>query len=193
MADEENVNGADENQTDDTNSAESTDSQGLTEEQVENLLRERDKKWQSKFDKLLQEKKETETKSKTAEERIAEIERKYEQERLGRVRERAISGAKLDSDVVDAAKALLSSDEESVGNGAAKLAELLNTRAESIAQERIEEEISRRFPKDKGKPQGGKSDSGLLSLEELQQKSQDPKWVEENEDLINKSLESMRG
>ena len=33
----------------------------------------------------------------------------------------------------------------------------------------------------------------LLSYEELQEKSKDPEWVEKNEDLINKSLEAMRG
>jgi hypothetical protein len=195
MSDEQNVDGAAEEQTEDVaaESVEGSQTTGLTEEQVEKLLQDRDKKWQSKFDKLLQEKKETETKSKTAEERIAEIERKYEQERLGRVRERAISGAQLDSDVVEAAQALLSADEESVNSGASKLSELLKSRAEAMANERIEAEIAKRFPKDKGKPSSGKSEPGLLSLEELREKSKDPQWVEDNEDLINKSLEATRG
>ena len=162
MADEQHTDGADESQTEGGEQAESTqDSQGLTQEQVEQLLQERDKKWQSKFDKLLEEKKQTESKSKTAEERIAEMEQKYEQERLGRVRERAISNASLDADIVSAAEALLSSDEESVNSGAAKLSELLNARAETLAKERVEEEINRRFPKDKEAPKRGKPNAEI--------------------------------
>lgn len=169
MADEQNVDGAAEEQIVDEAAESEQDSQpGLTEEQVQKLLAERDKKWQSKFDKLLQEKKETETKSKTAEERIAEIERKYEQERLGRVRERAISNAKLDSAFVEAAQSLLSNDEESVTDGASRLSELLAERAERIAEERLEAEINKRFPKDKEPPRGGKKVEEMTYQEIMQ-------------------------
>ncbi len=141
---------------------------GLTEEQVQKLLAERDKKWQSKFDKLLQEKKETETKSKTAEERIAEIERRYEQERRSRVRERAISSAKLDAEFVEAAQALNSDDEESITNGASRLSELLEEIAERRAKERLEAEINKRFPKDKEPPRGGKKVEDMTYQELMQ-------------------------
>lgn len=173
MADEQ-TQGADESQIE--GSEEQTESfgdssQGLTQEQVEHLLQDRDKKWQSKFDKLLQEKKETESKSKTAEERMAELEQRYEQERIGRVRERAISGAQLDADVVSAAEALLSSDDESVGNGAAKLRELIDAKAEAKAQEQLEAEIKKRFPEGK-KPKTGKQ-GGEMTYEELMALSED--------------------
>lgn len=174
MSDEQNANGADESQIEgDANKTEESgeDSpQGLTQEQVEKLLQDRmekrDREWQSKFDKLLEEKKQTETKSKTAEERMSELEQKYEAERIGRVRERAISGARLDSDVVTAAESLLSKDEESVNSGAQKLSELIAERAEKLANERLEAEIEKRFPKDKRKPQDGKR-GGEITYDEL--------------------------
>lgn len=180
MADEQNTDGAAEEQIEGAeDSAESnTDSQGqgLTEEQVEKMLQtrmeQRDRDWQSKFDKLLEEKKQTETKSKTAEERMGELEQKYEAERIGRVRERAISSADLDSDIVTAAEQLLSNEDESVSSGAQKLSELIAQRAEKLTNERLEAEIEKRFPKDKRKPEGGKR-GGELTYEELMDMSEE--------------------
>ena len=79
MADYERVEGAVEEQID-NQEAESKDSQikTLDEKAVQDLLADHDKKWQSRFDKLLAEKKETEKASKTEKERIADLERKIE-------------------------------------------------------------------------------------------------------------------
>ena len=189
MSDEQKADGAVEERIE--GKAESNDSQvGITEEQIENLLRDRDKKWQSKFDKLLQEKKETETKSKTAEERIAEIEQKYERERLERVREKAIHKAKLDSDVVEAAQALLSNDAEAVDLGATKLSEFIANMAEMKANERLEAEISKRFPRDKEKPQSGKS-GGELTWDEIM-KMEDSQIKALPQEVLDRAMEKAK-
>ena len=134
--------------------AEESKSEGLTEDGVKAMLEERDRTWQSRFDKLLKEKKETETKSKTAEERIADIERRYEEERLGRTRERVLHETALDASVVDAAREFLGNDEEGIRTGASRLKEYIAKQIEAGVKAGVDQEVNRRF-KDAPKPQGG--------------------------------------
>jgi hypothetical protein len=155
---EERIEGADAD-------AKSSQNAGITEDQISKLLEERDRKWQSRMDKILAEKKETETKSKTAEERIAEIERKYESERLSRVREHAINSVHLDPSVFESAKMLLDNDEESITNGAAKMKEFLDGIVERRVREGLEKEIDKRFAGGE-KPKGGNK-TGELSYADV--------------------------
>ena len=139
--------------------------ESLTEDKVKAMLEERDRTWQSRFDKLLKEKKETETKSKTAEERIAEIEKRYEEERLGRARERVLHKTQLDESLIDAARQFLGNDEEGIESGASRIAEFIQAKIEAGVKAGVEEEVQRRF-KDAPQPQGGKP-GGEMSEEEF--------------------------
>ena len=76
------------------------------------------KEWQSRFDKLLSEKKEKENQALTIEQRIEQVEREREAERLSFARERAKLGAKID-DELDAAIGLYrSNNPEEIVKGA---------------------------------------------------------------------------
>ena len=91
---------------------------GLTEKDLETRLERVNKEWQSRFDKLLSEKKEKENRALTVEQRIEQVEREREAERLSFARERAKLGAKID-DELDAAIGLYrSSNPEEIGKGA---------------------------------------------------------------------------
>lgn len=91
---------------------------GLTEKDLETRLERVNKEWQSRFDKLLSEKKEKENQALTVEQRIEQVEREREAERLSFARERAKLGAKID-DELDAAIGLYrSSNPEEIGKGA---------------------------------------------------------------------------
>ena len=91
---------------------------GLTKEDLEARIDKVNKEWQSRFDKLLSEKKEKENQALTVEQRIEQVEREREAERLSFARERAKLGAKID-DELDAAIGLYrSSNPEEIGKGA---------------------------------------------------------------------------
>ena len=91
---------------------------GLTKEDLEARIDKVNKEWQSRFDKLLSEKKEKENQALTVEQRIEQVEREREAERLSFARERAKLGAKID-DELDAAIELYRSDNpEEIGKGA---------------------------------------------------------------------------
>ena len=91
---------------------------GLTKDDLEARIDKVNKEWQSRFDKLLSEKKEKENQALTVEQRIEQVEREREAERLSFARERAKLGAKID-DELDAAIGLYrSSNPEEIGKGA---------------------------------------------------------------------------
>ena len=91
---------------------------GLTKEDLEARIDKVNKEWQSRFDKLLSEKKEKENQALTVEQRIEQVEREREAERLSFARERAKLGAKID-DELDAAIGLYrSSNPEEIVKGA---------------------------------------------------------------------------
>jgi hypothetical protein len=91
---------------------------GLIKDDLEARIDKVNKEWQSRFDKLLSEKKEKENQALTVEQRIEQVEREREAERLSFARERAKLGAKID-DELDAAIGLYrSSNPEEIGKGA---------------------------------------------------------------------------
>ena len=91
---------------------------GLTKEDLEARIDKVNKEWQSRFDKLLSEKKEKENQALTIEQRIEQVEREREAERLSFARERAKLGAKID-DELDAAIGLYrSNNPEEIVKGA---------------------------------------------------------------------------
>jgi hypothetical protein len=94
MADEQDAQGAPEEETSEAEGEqqEQQNVDALTKEQVEELLQERDRKWQSRFDKLLQEKKQqeeaTEREKMSAEEKIEQLRQEWERSKQEAARAR---------------------------------------------------------------------------------------------------------
>jgi len=135
---------------------------------VNKMLEERDKKWQSRFDKILAEKKAEETKAMTVEDRIKQLEEERQRERLDWSRKEAKAQAQIDDDLETAILAYSSTDPERIAEGARGIREMFDkTIAEYKA--RIEElEKNQRFSSGPVKG-GGKSQQGLsnMSFDEL--------------------------
>lgn len=161
--------------------------EGLTEEQVNAMLERRlednNRKWQSRFDQLLKEKKDTETKSKTAEQQIAELRQQWEQERVGRTRERVLHEANLDASLMDAMQEFLSNDDEGIKNGASQLQKYIQEKIDAGIKAGVEAEVSKRFekaPKPQGGPQGGEmTEQEFLELTDDQLRAMGPQKVAE--------------
>ena len=114
----EEINGAADQQIVENAEVKPVKEAGLTKEDLEARIDKVNKEWQSRFDKLLSEKKEKENQALTVEQRIEQVEREREAERLSFARERAKLGAKID-DELDAAIGLYrSSNPEEIGKGA---------------------------------------------------------------------------
>ena len=145
-----------------------TQKQTIDMDAVNKMLEERDKKWQSRFDKILAEKKAEETKAMTVEDRIKQLEEERQRERLDWSRKEAKAQAQIDDDLEAAILAYSSTDPERIAEGARGIREMFDkTIAEYKA--RIEElEKNQRFSSGPIKG-GGKSQQGLsnMSFDEL--------------------------
>ena len=142
--------------------------QTLDMDAVNKMLEERDKKWQSRFDKILAEKKAEETKAMTVEDRIKQLEEERQRERLDWSRKEAKAQAQIDDDLETAILAYSSTDPEKIAEGARGIREVFD---KTIAEykTRIEElEKNQRFSSRPIKG-GGKSQQGLsnMSFDEL--------------------------
>ena len=118
MSDE--VNGAANQQIEEGTATETekTTPVGISKEELDARIEEINRTWQGRFDKILNEKKEKETKVMTVEEEVKLIKAEREAERLSFARERAKLGASID-DELDAAIGLYrSNDAEEIGKGA---------------------------------------------------------------------------
>ena len=109
----EEINGAADQQIVENAEVKPVKEAGLTKEDLEARIavikEEINRTWQGRFDKLLSEKKEKENQALTIEQRIEQVEREREAERLSFARERAKLGANID-DELDAAIGLYRSD-----------------------------------------------------------------------------------
>jgi PHD/YefM family antitoxin component YafN of YafNO toxin-antitoxin module len=94
---------------------------GLTEESVKKMLEETNRAWQSRFDKVLTEKKQTEVKATTVEERIAQIEAERAAERIAWARKEARAKAGIDDELEMAMGEYMSTDAEAISSGADKI------------------------------------------------------------------------
>lgn len=94
----------------------------LTKDSVLEMLKAREeeinKKWQSRFDKLVTEKNTVDTKAMTVEQRLAQIEAERQAERLSFTRERARNKAQIDENFERAIKLYGSDKEEEITAGA---------------------------------------------------------------------------
>lgn len=115
------------------------ESAALTADSVKELIKEAvaetNKTWQSRFDKLREEK-ETEKKAKeTTEERIARIEKEREDERIGFAREKAIARSGVDDAVFAYAEQIASRNVEQIQAGVDGLVKWIEARNEKIKAE----------------------------------------------------------
>ena len=81
---------------------------------IDEAVGETNKAWQSRFDKILTEKKQTESKALTVEEQIAQLKAEREAERIGWVRKEARAKAGIDDSFEAAALAYASNDPERI-------------------------------------------------------------------------------
>ena len=108
------------------------EAKSLTADDVQKLIAdavgETNKQWQSRFDKVLSEKKQTETKALTVEERLAQMEADRQRERIEWARKEARARASIDDDLHNAMLSYASGDVESVGNAADSIKAYLDTK-----------------------------------------------------------------
>lgn len=122
----------------------------MTREDFETMLaakiEENNRKWQSKFDTVLGEKKTVETKALTVEQRMEQLERERAAERLGFARERARLGAKIDDDLDGAIRLYGSSNADEVAKGADAIRayiEKLNAAHDADKQKAVTEALAK--------------------------------------------------
>lgn len=143
MAELENSAGTDQIvvQTTDPTTVQSTDNKdALTKEAVLEMLKAKEdeinKTWQSRFDKLVTEKKTVDTKAMTVEQRLAQIEAERQAERLSFTRERARNKAQIDEDFERAIKLYSSDKEEEITAGADAIASFVQNMKKSFEEEK---------------------------------------------------------
>ena len=114
--------------------------EALTKESVLEMLKAKEdeinKTWQSRFDKLVTEKKTVDTKAMTVEQRLAQIEAERQAERLSFTRERARNKAQIDEDFERAIKLYGSDKEEEITAGADAIASYVQNLKKSFEEEK---------------------------------------------------------
>ena len=112
----------------------------LTKDSVLEMLKAREeeinKKWQSRFDKLVTEKKTVDTKAMTVEQRLAQIEAERQAERLSFTRERARNKAQIDENFERAIKLYGSDKEEEIAAGAEAISNFIQEMKKSFEAEK---------------------------------------------------------
>jgi hypothetical protein len=122
------------------------------------------RKWQSKFDTILGEKKAVEGKALTVEQQIAQLREEREAERLGFVRDKARLSAKIEDELESAIRLYGSSNAEEITSGADGIRAYfakLNEIHEADKQKAVEEALKKIGAQPR--PQAGK-DQKVLSL-----------------------------
>lgn len=112
----------------------------LTKDSVLEMLKAREeeinKTWQSRFDKLVTEKKTVDTKAMTVEQRLAQIEAERQAERLSFTRERARNKAQIDENFERAIKLYGSDKEEEITAGAEAISNFIQEMKKSFEAEK---------------------------------------------------------
>ena len=114
--------------------------EALTKESVLEMLKAKEdeinKTWQSRFDKLVTEKRTVDTKAMTVEQRLAQIEAERQAERLSFTRERARNKAQIDEDFERAIKLYGSDKEDEITAGADAIASFVQNLKKSFEEEK---------------------------------------------------------
>jgi uncharacterized protein YydD (DUF2326 family) len=135
----------------------------LTQADVAKMLDEQNKTWQSRFDKVLAEKKQTEVKANTVEERIAQLEAERIKERLEFTRKESKAKASIDDDMDAAVRDYASNDAEAIARGAERLKELW-TAKEKTYKDRIDE-LEKKLQFGSRTPHGGQTPDAKTAMQ----------------------------
>lgn len=138
--------------------------------EIRKALEESDKKWQSRFDKVLTEKKTVENAKLSVEERVAKVEQERAQERREWARKEARAKATI-SDEMEAAIQLFNADDpDEIGKGAIEIRKLID--AETAPLKAKIEEYEKKAKYGSNPPAGGGAGGGLvITLDELNKMS----------------------
>jgi len=136
--------------------------------ELKRLLEENNKKWQSKFDTVLTEKKTVESKQLTVEQRIQQIEQERQAERLDWARKEAKAKAQIDDELDEAIKMYSGVEAEQITKGASTIREIIDRviaiKTEAAVKAAVEKIGTQPIPK------GGKEIPSGNSKEALQAK-----------------------
>lgn len=123
--------------------------------EIKKALEESDKKWQSRFDKVLTEKKTVETAKLTIEERIAKVEAERTQERMTWARKEARAKATISDELDVAIATYVSDDIEGISNGAVAIRKVIDA---EVAQYKAKvEALEKQIKYGSNPPPGGGS------------------------------------
>jgi hypothetical protein len=146
--------------------------QTLTLEQVQAAIKDAQdktaKEWQSRFDKILTEKKQEQEKKLTVEEQLASIQAERQAERLEWVRKEAKASAGLDNDLEQALLGYASSDADTIKMSAEKIKEWWGNKELTYQKKIAELEQKLQYgakPPIKGGALG--SDFGKMSIDQV--------------------------
>lgn len=138
--------------------------------EIRKALEESDKKWQSRFDKVLAEKKTVESVKLTTEERLAKIEQEARAKELAWARKEARAKATISDEMEAAIQLFHAEDPEDIGRGAAEIRKLID--AETAPLKAKIEEYEKKAKYGSNPPAGGGSGGGLvITLDELNKMS----------------------
>lgn len=161
----ESVTGADSGQIDQNGT--SADSKtvekpvvGISKEELDAKIAEINKTWQSRFDTVLGEKKAVEGKAMTVEQRMEQLEREREAERLGFAREKAKLGAKIEDELDGAIRLYSSSKPEEIASGAEAIRgyfEKMRSDFEAEKQQAIQDALAKAGAQPR--PKGGQDEN----------------------------------
>ena len=130
----------------------------LTSDQVKELIteavQETNQTWQSRFDKLRQEKEEEKKTKETIEEKIARIEKERIEERLGFAREKLIAKSGLDENIYNLASKLSADDVNEIESGVNGLVEFINNEVQKQLKEKLDKDYADKFSTSK-QPKAG--------------------------------------
>lgn len=132
--------------------------------EIKKALEESDKKWQSRFDKVLTEKKTVETAKLSTEERIAKIEQEAKAKELNWARKEARAKATISEEMEAAIQLFHADDPEEIGKGAAEIRKLIDSETAPLKAKIEELEKSRRFGSPIPNGGTGASDGELASM-----------------------------
>ena len=158
------VNGA-ETQIVEEKKVDSAPADVVSKTDLQAILEKQNKEWQSRFDKLLTEKKEVVGKALTTEQRLEAIEQERQEERLTWSRKEAKAKAQIDDELETAILDYSSKDPERIHNGATNIRsifdKLVATNKELAVKLALEKVGSQPAPK------GGNNGSPAKSLKEF--------------------------
>lgn len=121
---------------------------------IAEAVNENNKKWQSRFDKVLEEKKTVTKDKETTEQRIERLEQERIDERLQFAREKAIAKTGLSDDVYKYVQMIVSDSAEEIQEGFTALKSYIDEQIEDGAKAKFDKTYSEKFSKN-GSPKKG--------------------------------------